>query len=285
MSLKTKQQLVPKHLRYEKKGVTNTRKYLTIHQTANYEHGAGAQRHANLQSRGYTGAAWHWQVDDKIAIQSYPETSVAWHAGDGRNGPGNLNSLAIEMCVNPDSDYATALNNLVKLTAQIMKRNNIPMSRLVQHNYWTGKNCPKEIRQRGEWQSFRNKVQQLLGSAPTQTGRPAKLEEDGYWGANTTGGLQYINKHTQDRIVSRQPSVNRTPEFTTGWEWTKNASGGSLIIRVVQRYMAKKGHYKDKIDGWAGPNFRRGMILTYGGKNLREAIRNMQRAINRQMGY
>ena len=161
MALTTKQQLVPAGNRYQGQG-TNTREYLTIHQTDNWSRGAGAQAHANLQQRGYQGASWHWQVDSTQAIQSYPETAVCWHAGDGGSGPGNRKSIAIEMCLNPESNYQVALDNTARLAAQIMRRNNIPMSRLVQHNHWTGKNCPSQIRKNGEWMAFRAKVQAYL---------------------------------------------------------------------------------------------------------------------------
>lgn len=288
MALKTRQHLVPSSRQYRGRG-TNTRRYLTIHQTDNFNRGAGAQAHANLQHGGYRSASWHWQVDDKEAIQSYPESAIAWHAGDGERGTGNLESIGIEMCVNPDSDYEKAFRNTALLAAQRMKANKIPMSRLVQHNRWTGKNCPSVIRRRGEWARFRRLVQSHLdGSEPSKPKlgpKPAKLDEDGYWGAYTTGGLQYINKQEQDRVVSDQPRVNRVPQFTSGWEWKDHVTVGSLIIHTVQQYMARKGHYRGKIDGWAGPQFRAAMIRTYSGHSFQGAVRNMQKAINRQLGY
>src|SRR5690625_7655232 len=93
MSLKIKKQLVS-NLRYTY-GHGNKKRYITIHETANTSRGANAQAHANLQSRGFS-SSFHWQVDDKQAIQSYPHSVSCWHAGDGRGG-GNTESIAIEI--------------------------------------------------------------------------------------------------------------------------------------------------------------------------------------------
>ena len=55
-----------------KHGTSNKKLYVTVHETDNPNRGAGAQNHADLQSNGNSrAAAWHWQVDDKIAIKSF----------------------------------------------------------------------------------------------------------------------------------------------------------------------------------------------------------------------
>lgn len=61
-------------------GGGNGRKFITIHETANTARGANAQAHANLQSNGF-GSTWHYTVDDKEAIQSFPHSVRCWHAG------------------------------------------------------------------------------------------------------------------------------------------------------------------------------------------------------------
>lgn len=123
---------------------TNRRTYITIHETGNTKKGAGAQAHAHLQAKGFS-ASWHWQVDDQMAIQSYPHTVQCWHAGDGR-GKGNLQSIAIEICVNEDSHLKTAVDNAVTLTKMIMKEEGIAATNVVQHHHWNGKNCPEKLR-------------------------------------------------------------------------------------------------------------------------------------------
>ena len=82
-----------------KNGTNNPAKYITLHMTGNTSPGADAQAHANLQSNGNTrDASWHWQVDDKEAIQSFNHYMKLWHASDGQ-GSGNNESIGIEGCV------------------------------------------------------------------------------------------------------------------------------------------------------------------------------------------
>lgn len=125
-------------------GRGNTKRYLTIHQTGNTSRGANAQAHHNLQARGFS-YGWHWQVDDKEAIQSHSHDYKIWHAGDG-TGSGNSESIGVEICVNSDGNYRKSVENGAKLAALILKDEGIPIERMVQHNHWTGKDCPQEIR-------------------------------------------------------------------------------------------------------------------------------------------
>lgn len=138
--VKTKQQLVAS--RSKTYPGTNGRKYITIHETANTGKGANAQAHANLQSNGFS-ASWHWSVDSKEAIQSFPHTVKCWHAG---NGEGNHNSIGIEICVNSDGNFKQAVQNAAELVLKIMKEENITINNVVQHNHWSGKNCPTNLR-------------------------------------------------------------------------------------------------------------------------------------------
>lgn len=145
-------------------GRGNPRNYLTIHQTGNTSERANAMAHHNLQARGGVGYGWHWQVDDEMAIQTHSHDFKIWHAGDGR-GEGNTQSISIEICVNSDGNYKKSVENGAKLAAMILKEENIDISRMVQHNYWSGKDCPHEIRYGKDgitWTDFVNKVKNYL---------------------------------------------------------------------------------------------------------------------------
>jgi len=132
--------------------------YITIHETANTGKGANAEAHANLQYRGNSrDASWHFTVDDKEAYQSLPTDECALHAGDGVYGTGNRNSIAIEICVNSDGDYKKAVKHAVELTKDLMDKYNIPISHIVQHHKWSGKDCPKFLRHNTkgiDWDDF-----------------------------------------------------------------------------------------------------------------------------------
>lgn len=132
--------------------------YITIHETANAAPGANAQAHANLQTNGNVRqASWHYQVDDQQIIQSYPDSARCWHAG----GNGNYQSIGVEICVNSDGNYQKAVENAVTLTKILMARYNLNDSRVVQHNFWTGKDCPHFLRsgRKGlNWTQFKAKL-------------------------------------------------------------------------------------------------------------------------------
>lgn len=129
-------------------GTGNTKEFLCIHTTDNYNAGAKALNHAKLQKNGNSRqASWQYQVDDIKAYQSFPNNYRCWHAGVGNN-----KSIAIEICVDKGSDWNKTMRNAVQLAAKILKDEKIPISKMVQHNYFTGKNCPRDIREgKGGW--------------------------------------------------------------------------------------------------------------------------------------
>jgi hypothetical protein len=153
-------------------GRGNPKNYLTIHQTGNTAAGANAKAHHNLQARSGIGYGWHWQVDDHEAIQTHDHDFKIWHAGDSR-GKGNTESISIEICINLDGDYNKSVENGAKLAAMILKEENIDISKMVQHNYWTGKNCPEQIRACKNgicWSNFVEKVKGYLNGSNEPSG-------------------------------------------------------------------------------------------------------------------
>lgn len=147
MAFTLKEMLAPKGSKC-RPGYSLTPKYITIHNTGNASKTAGAENHGKyLQGSGAAySVSWHYCIDDKFCVQSIPDNENAWHAGDGSNGIGNRKSIAIEICENPDSNILIATNNAAILTAQLMKKYNIPIGNIVQHNYWSGKDCPHQLR-------------------------------------------------------------------------------------------------------------------------------------------
>lgn len=133
-------------------------KYITIHDTANPAKGANALMHAKYlkgDEAANRPASWHFTVDDQRVVQHLPFDEVAWHAGDGSKGPGNTSSISIEICENADGDRAKAEANAAELVAYLLKQFGLPIDAVVQHNRWTGKDCPHIIRHRpGGWEGF-----------------------------------------------------------------------------------------------------------------------------------
>lgn len=124
---------------------------VTLHNTGNPNPTADARAHANwlasqeAQDQSFVGA--HFFVDSRRIVQTLPLTEVAWHAGDGENGPGNRTSLAIEICETPPYDKAEA--HAIVLAAALMVH--YPNLALKKHQDWSGKYCPRKILDRGAW--------------------------------------------------------------------------------------------------------------------------------------
>ena len=150
-----KQNLLP----IGKQGSSDLRKEtigVTIHDTAQYRKGTGAWWHSEYLKKATREGSWHYAVDDKEVVQSIEDDRTAWHAKKG-----NDKTIGIEICVNVDGDLAKATDNAARLAAILLTRYKLaPEGTLFQHNYWTGKNCPGELR-RGNpctWQQFCSRV-------------------------------------------------------------------------------------------------------------------------------
>ena len=136
----------------------NKKQYITIHETGNTNKGANAINHGKYINNG-SSATWHYTVDDTNIVKHFKEDVQCWHCGDGK-GNGNLNSIGVEMCVNSDGDMIKTVNNTVELVQYLMKKFNIPISNVVQHNKWSGKNCPMNMRSGKpiNWNTFIDKI-------------------------------------------------------------------------------------------------------------------------------
>ena len=74
------------------------------------------------------------------------------------NYGGNLNSIGVESCVNKGSDVYYTWQKLAKLVAQLMDDNNFTIEQVVQHHYFSGKDCPWTKRNSGLWEYFKTVV-------------------------------------------------------------------------------------------------------------------------------
>lgn len=176
------QRFIPASNTKTRPGIKMVPKYITIHETDNTAAGANDEAHAGLQANGNSRtASWHYQVDDNSIWQSLPDNEVGWHAGDGR-GPGNYSSIAIEICVNSDGNYLKACENAAWLTKHLMDKHGISLENVVQHNKWSGKNCPRHLRA-GDWGiawgGFISLVQGQAQPAPAPVVTPVSVKQTG----------------------------------------------------------------------------------------------------------
>jgi len=148
-------------------GKGNTKKYIVVHETDNTRSGADADAHSRLQFNGNSrSASWHYTVDDKEAVQSFEHAWRCWAAG---SNTGNNQGLQVEVCVNSDGNYLKAMQNAAELVAKLMKDENIPIQNVVQHNHFSGKNCPRNMREgKISWSQFITRVKNSSGNIQQQ---------------------------------------------------------------------------------------------------------------------
>lgn len=94
-------------------------------------------------------------------MQSFEHTWKCWAAG---SGTGNNQGIQVEVCINSDGNYTRAMQNAAELVAKIMKDEGIPISKVVQHIYFSGKNCPRNMRSgKISWSQFIAMVKNASG--------------------------------------------------------------------------------------------------------------------------
>jgi N-acetyl-anhydromuramyl-L-alanine amidase AmpD len=142
-------------------------------------------------------------VDESDIYQHIPDTEDAFHAGDGA-GDGNRKSIGIEICTNSDGDLLRATDHAAELAAFLCKKYNIPVENIVQHNHWSGKNCPQMIRagKPYSWDTFISKVKAIVSPPPAEMDITAAIDllvkhgvvnSPDYWLANYSK-LAYVDK-------------------------------------------------------------------------------------------
>lgn len=176
----------------------NNPAYVVMHETDNWSPGASALAHANAMKNGNLDGTVHFYVDSKEIYQTLDFQDGAWAVGDGngRYGISNLNSINIEICVNPESNYYTAVANAQWLSAKLLKDRGWGVDRLKRHYDASRKHCPRRILDEGLWPEFVSKVQKQLSNGGT-------VET----GTKITGKASATAEQMQKYIRSKNPGV------------------------------------------------------------------------------
>ena len=234
---------------------------LTAHNTGNT---ASARNEARYHNGNTNQVSYHVAIDDKEAVQLIPFNRMAWHAGDGFNGPGNRRSIGMEMCYSMDNGYSGSKSERYKKTeengalyaAHVLHQFGWGINKLRQHNDWSGKDCPHKIRATKTWNWFVNRVQQHLnalkgttGVKPTQSA-PAKVNQKASGGTytvkkgDTLWGIATANKMT----VNNLKAINglKSSKITPGMKLKMKASKPKEEWKTNKygtKYKAEKGTF------------------------------------------
>ena len=168
-----------------------------------------------------------------MAIQTHDHSFKIWHAGDGR-GPGNTESISIEICVNSDGNYKKSVENGAKLAAMILKEENIDISNMVQHNHWSGKDCPHEIRMGKDgitWTVFVEMVKKYFNKS------------------NKKGDEEEVEDVSIRKVVLNDRAIDNLPNFCAD----RNNVGNTVNYIGFVVTLTKKWndyYYSQYLNGW-----------------------------------
>ena len=174
-------EIIPAWQTNQRPGIPMAPEFYTQHETGNPSFGAGAVMHSRYMHTGAGGQqlGYHLTIDDGVLIQMVPLNEVTWHAGDGA-GQGNYKSIACELCINSDSDLDKSRLYAAIVAAGVMQAMGI--EEVVQHNHWSGKDCPHVIRSIGYWDDYLAVVAQYrTGQQDAPPYAPADVLDLGEW--------------------------------------------------------------------------------------------------------
>lgn len=178
--------------------------YVVIHETDNWSKGANARAHALAMKNGNLAGTVHYYVDSSDIYQTLEHSDGAWAVGDGKGKYGitNRNSINIEICVNPETDYYKAVDKAEQLAAYLLKQYGWDTSHLKRHYDASRKHCPRRILDEGLWPGFVKKTAVYMGSASTNTSSNTATNT-----STTTKGDRYMFEPKLVKLGSTGTSV------------------------------------------------------------------------------
>lgn len=152
---------------------------IVVHNTAN---DASARNEIQYMINNRNEVSYHYAIDDKEIVQGIPENRNAWHAGDGGNGIGNRQGIAIEICYSKSGgarfDAAEVLAS--KFIASKLKEKGWGIDKVTKHQDYSNKYCPHRTLDKG-WQRFLNMIQAELGqTTPSSPSAPSTPSGEKY---------------------------------------------------------------------------------------------------------
>ena len=143
--------------------------HIVVHNTSGKNTAEGAA-FANCKyfNRNSVGASAQFFIDSGYTIwQSVAESDTAWHAG---NWAMNQRSIGIEVC-SAGVFTEAEIERLTWLVQHLMKKYNIPASRVIRHYDVTGKKCPAYYVDNTRWKELHARITSGTAST-TETKKP-----------------------------------------------------------------------------------------------------------------
>ena len=229
--------------------------YIVIHYTGNATDTALANaRYFETVNRG---ASANYFVDQTTVYQCVLDSDKAWHVGVNYGNHTlfgkctNSNSIGIEMCSNKKKIAKGTYNNTVALTKKLMKKYNIPASRVVRHYDVCNKVCPGWsgwTRKNDKiWKQFKKDIQAITSvSSSTVTKKPSSISNE-YTYTKFLSDLRTIlglkSNASKKTILSKTITVSA------------NKNNTHKVVKPIQKYLNALGYSCGTADGIAGSKF------------------------------
>lgn len=153
--------------------------YIVIHETDNWNNGAGARRHASAQAAGHLDMSVHYYSGSDGIYQAAEHCDGTYSIGQEYGGnhavrdANNRNSINIEICVNADGDYNAARANAIELVKHLIWATGIPADRVIRHYDAKGKYCPRRMMDNPAlWEDFKAQIGQPVKIDPVAPEEP-----------------------------------------------------------------------------------------------------------------
>ena len=227
--------------------------YIVIHYTGNITDLALSNaRYFETVNRG---ASANYFVDSKTVYQCVLDSDKAWHVGVNYGNHTlfgkctNSNSIGIEMCSTKGKISNDTYKNTVALTKKLMKKYNIPASRVVRHFDVCNKVCPGW----SGWTNKNDKIWKQFKKDIQTTSSTSKNNKSTYTNAKFLSDLRVClglkKTASKNTILSKTVTVSAT----------KNNK--HRIVKPVQKYLNAKGFNCGAADGVAGEKFTKAVKL------------------------
>ena len=230
---------------------------ITIHETDN---NASARNEVAYMQRNDNWTSFHYAVDEKEVIQGLPLNRNSWTEGDGSNGTGNRKTISIEICRNYRTDnltnYYASRKRAEELVGWLMYVYGWDTKNIYTHNDWSGKNCPRVIRQEGYLNTFkanalkhRNSYRDGIPVKPTnpvqptgtmKVGQSVKIKDSAKQYANVSATIPaWVKKreHTIKQINSTASMV--LLQEINSWVKIDDIQGSTVVQPTKPKPVAK----------------------------------------------
>lgn len=268
--------------------------YIVIHETDNWNNGAGAQRHASAQAAGHLDTSVHYYSGSDGVYQAAEHNDGTYSVGReyGKDhavkDANNRNTINIEICVNADGDYNTARANAIELVKYLMQTTGIPAGRVIRHFDAKGKYCPRQMLDNPAlWEDFKAQIGQPAKNNPVVSQEAETWYRVGSSWANGVCQGQTGAYHNLDfAIADCKPGQNVYDSegniIHAGSHDQQASAEGYTQRQFIRDVQAATG---SKVDGKAGKETIGNTVTVSRKKNKNHAVVTAIERRLKSMGY